>query len=82
MYVALSARVLNPKLVISARATDEQAEEKLRQAKLLRTEVLGADHPDTLTTRLMLVRQMIDRGTAGQAEAGAASHRGPDDGTL
>jgi len=32
VYVALSARVLNPKLVISARATDEQAEEKLRRA--------------------------------------------------
>ena len=32
VYVALSAKVLNPKLVISARATDEQAEEKLRRA--------------------------------------------------
>lgn len=32
VYVALSARVLNPKLIISARATDEQAEEKLKRA--------------------------------------------------
>src|SRR5262245_5834030 len=32
VYVALSAKVLNPKLVISARATDEQAEAKLRRA--------------------------------------------------
>ena len=32
VYVALSARVLNPKLLISARASDEQAEEKLRRA--------------------------------------------------
>lgn len=32
VYVALSAKVLNPTLVISARATDEQAEEKLRRA--------------------------------------------------
>ena len=32
VYVALSAKVLNPKLVIAARATDEQAEEKLRRA--------------------------------------------------
>ena len=32
VYVALSAKVLNPQLVISARASDEQAEEKLRRA--------------------------------------------------
>ena len=32
VYVALSARVLNPQLIISARATDEQAEEKLKRA--------------------------------------------------
>jgi len=32
VYVALSAKVLNPKLVIAARASDEQAEEKLRRA--------------------------------------------------
>ena len=32
VYVALSARVLNPNLIISARATDEQAEEKLKRA--------------------------------------------------
>jgi voltage-gated potassium channel len=32
VYVALSAKVLNPKLVISARASDEQAEEKLKRA--------------------------------------------------
>jgi len=32
VYVALSARVLNPHLIISARATDEQAEEKLKRA--------------------------------------------------
>ena len=32
VYVALSAKVLNPNLVIAARATDEQAEEKLRRA--------------------------------------------------
>ena len=32
VYVTLSARVLNPELIISARATDEQAEEKLRRA--------------------------------------------------
>ena len=32
VYVTLSARVLNPSLIISARATDEQAEEKLRRA--------------------------------------------------
>ena len=32
VYVALSARVLNPKLIISARASDEQAEEKLKRA--------------------------------------------------
>lgn len=32
VYVTLSARVLNPNLLISARATDEQAEEKLRRA--------------------------------------------------
>jgi voltage-gated potassium channel len=32
VYVALSARVLNPNIVIAARATDEQAEEKLRRA--------------------------------------------------
>jgi voltage-gated potassium channel len=32
VYVTLSAKVLNPNLVISARATDEQAEEKLRRA--------------------------------------------------
>jgi voltage-gated potassium channel len=32
VYVTLSARVLNPNLIISARATDEQAEAKLRRA--------------------------------------------------
>lgn len=32
VYVILSARVLNPKLLIAARATDEEAEEKLRRA--------------------------------------------------
>src|SRR2546428_9129157 len=32
VYVALSAKVLNPNLVIAARATDEQAEEKLKRA--------------------------------------------------
>ena len=32
VYVALSARVLNPNLLISARASNEQAEEKLRRA--------------------------------------------------
>jgi voltage-gated potassium channel len=32
VYVALSAKVLNPKLLIAARASDEQAEEKLRRA--------------------------------------------------
>jgi voltage-gated potassium channel len=32
VYVTLSARVLNPNILISARATDEQAEEKLRRA--------------------------------------------------
>ncbi|HET9220544.1 MAG TPA: potassium channel family protein, partial [Terriglobia bacterium] len=32
VYVALSARVLNPNLIIAARATDEQAEEKLKRA--------------------------------------------------
>jgi len=32
VYVALSARVLNPNLLISARASSEQAEEKLRRA--------------------------------------------------
>ncbi len=32
VYVALSARVLNPDLLISARATNEEAEEKLRRA--------------------------------------------------
>ena len=32
VYVALSARVLNPQLIISARASDEQAVEKLRRA--------------------------------------------------
>src|SRR5215813_136989 len=32
VYVALSARVLNPRLVIAARASDDQAEEKLRRA--------------------------------------------------
>jgi voltage-gated potassium channel len=32
VYVTLSARVLNPALIISARATHEQAEEKLRRA--------------------------------------------------
>ena len=32
VYVTLSARVLNPSLLISARASDEQAEEKLRHA--------------------------------------------------
>lgn len=32
VYVTLSARVLNPDLVISARASDEQAQEKLRRA--------------------------------------------------
>jgi voltage-gated potassium channel len=32
VYVTLSAHVLNPKLIITARATDEQAEEKLRRA--------------------------------------------------
>ena len=32
VYVALSAKVLNPQLVISAQASDEQAEEKLRRA--------------------------------------------------
>jgi voltage-gated potassium channel len=32
VYVTLSAHVLNPRLLISARATDEQAEEKLRRA--------------------------------------------------
>jgi voltage-gated potassium channel len=32
VYVALSAKVLNPNLVIAARASDEQAEEKLRRA--------------------------------------------------
>ena len=32
VYVTLSAKVLNPDLVISARATDEQAEEKLKRA--------------------------------------------------
>jgi len=32
VYVALSARVLNPNLIISARASDEQAAEKLKRA--------------------------------------------------
>jgi len=32
VYVTLSAHVLNPNLIITARATDEQAEEKLRRA--------------------------------------------------
>jgi voltage-gated potassium channel len=32
VYVSLSAKVLNPQLVIAARASDEQAEEKLRRA--------------------------------------------------
>ena len=32
VYVALSAMVLNPNLVIAARASDEQAEEKLKRA--------------------------------------------------
>jgi voltage-gated potassium channel len=32
VYVTLSAKVLNPQLVIAARASDEQAEEKLRRA--------------------------------------------------
>jgi voltage-gated potassium channel len=32
VYVTLSAKVLNPRLVIAARASDEQAEEKLRRA--------------------------------------------------
>ena len=32
VYVALSAKVLNPGLLIAARASDEQAEEKLRRA--------------------------------------------------
>jgi voltage-gated potassium channel len=32
VYVALSAKVLNPQLVIAARASDDQAEEKLRRA--------------------------------------------------
>jgi len=32
VYVTLSAHVLNPHLIITARATDEQAEEKLRRA--------------------------------------------------
>ncbi|HEY2384447.1 MAG TPA: potassium channel protein [Terriglobia bacterium] len=32
VYVALSAKVLNPKLLIAARASDDQAEEKLRRA--------------------------------------------------
>jgi len=32
VYVTLSAKVLNPKLVIAARASDDQAEEKLRRA--------------------------------------------------
>lgn len=32
VYVILTARVLNPKLVIAARASDEEAEEKLRRA--------------------------------------------------
>lgn len=32
VYVALSAKVLNPSLVVAARASDEQAEEKLRRA--------------------------------------------------
>src|SRR5215467_2618125 len=32
VYVALSAKVLNPSLLIAARASDDQAEEKLRRA--------------------------------------------------
>jgi len=32
VYVTLSAKVLNPNLVIAARASDDQAEEKLRRA--------------------------------------------------
>jgi len=32
VYVSLSAKVLNPQLLIAARASDEQAEEKLRRA--------------------------------------------------
>jgi voltage-gated potassium channel len=32
VYVTLSSKVLNPQLVIAARASDEQAEEKLRRA--------------------------------------------------
>jgi voltage-gated potassium channel len=32
VYVILTARVLNPKLLIAARATDEEAEKKLRRA--------------------------------------------------
>src|SRR6185436_16848399 len=32
VYVTLSAKVLNPQLVIAARASDDQAEEKLRRA--------------------------------------------------
>jgi voltage-gated potassium channel len=32
VYVTLSAKVLNPRLIIAARASDEQAEEKLKRA--------------------------------------------------
>src|SRR5215831_3808109 len=32
VYVTLSAKVLNPQIVVAARASDEQAEEKLRRA--------------------------------------------------
>src|SRR6185369_168724 len=32
VYVALSAKTINPQLTIAARASDEQAEEKLRRA--------------------------------------------------
>jgi voltage-gated potassium channel len=32
VYVTLSAKVLNPNLIVAARASDEQAEEKLRRA--------------------------------------------------
>ncbi|MDK1376429.1 MULTISPECIES: tetratricopeptide repeat protein [unclassified Sinorhizobium] len=39
----------------------QQADTILEEVRRLRIQVLGADHPDTLVTRSLIVRQMIDK---------------------
>jgi voltage-gated potassium channel len=72
VYVALSAKVLNPQLVISARASDEQAEEKLRRA--------GAAAVFTPYTFIghRLAQSMLRPHVASFLDVASAFHQGSD----